>query len=339
MNATRPFVEPSARKSWWFVCSTLALLAGLLTTAALAPWWPVRLATSVVSGLLLARTFILYHDFMHGSILRGSLPAKIVMHAIGLFMLAPPRSWRESHNYHHANVAKLGGPAIGSYPILTTAAWRQASRGQRFGYRFSRHPLTILAAYLTIFAFTLTLQPLFRSFRKNWDSLLALTIHGGAIALLWMLGGPSLAFFVVLLPFGIAAALGAYLFYAQHNSEGIRMFPPEAWTYYRAALESASYLDVGPTVGWFLGNIGYHHVHHLNPSIPFYRLPEAMAAIPELHHPTVTSLRPPDVIACLRSNLWDEDAGRMVSYREAARRAQPPLGGTRSVSASSRRLP
>ena len=319
MNATRPFVEPSPRKSWWFVCSTLALLAGTLTAAALAPWWPARLAASILGGLLWGRTFILYHDFMHGSILRGSLPAKVVMHAVGLFMLAPPRSWKESHNYHHANVAKLGGPAIGSYPILTTAAWRRASRGKRFRYRFSRHPLTILTAYLTIFAFTLTAEPLVRNPRKNWDSLLAVAFHGGAIALLWALGGLSLAFFVVLLPFAIAAALGAYLFYAQHNSEGIRMFPPEEWTYYRAALESASYLDVGPAMSWFLGNIGYHHVHHLNPSIPFYRLPEAMAAIPELQHPPVTSLRPRDVIACLRSNLWDADAGRMVSYREAAR--------------------
>lgn len=73
---------------------------------------------------------------------------------------------------------------------------------------------------------------------------------------------------------------------------------------------------MGPTLSWLLGNIGYHHVHPLNPQIPFYRLPEAMAAIPELQHPTVTTVRPRDIRACLRANLWDEGTSRMVSYRE-----------------------
>jgi omega-6 fatty acid desaturase (delta-12 desaturase) len=325
LNATRVYVEQERQRSWRLVGSTLAALLGVLTVAALAPWWPVRLAASVLGGLLMGRSFILYHDFMHGSILRGSRPAEVLLHGLGLLMLAPPRSWRESHNYHHANVAKLGGPAIGSYPIMTTAQWSSASRLQRFHYRLNRHPLTLLTAYLTIFGFTLTLEPLLRNPRKNWDSLLSIAVHGGAMTLLWLLGGFSLAFFVLVLPFAVAAALGAYLFYAQHNSQGIRMFPPAEWTYFRAALESASYMKLGPVMSWLLGNIGYHHVHHLNPSIPFNRLPEAMAAIPELQHPTVTSLRPRDVLAAFRSNLWDEETSHMVSYREAAKR----IGGRR----------
>lgn len=99
----------------------------------------------------MARAFILYHDFMHGSILKGSRPAKVLLYALGLLMLVPPRSWRYSHNYHHANVAKLGIPAVGSYPIMTIDEWCKASPGQRFFYRLSRHPLTILSAYLSIF--------------------------------------------------------------------------------------------------------------------------------------------------------------------------------------------
>lgn len=231
-------------------------------------------------------------------------------------MLVPPRSWRESHNYHHANVARLNTPAIGSYPIMTTTAWRQASRKQRFFYRLSRHPLTIVCAYLTIFGFTITISPLLKSPRKNWDSALALIVHGLVITGLWVFAGPATAFFVLVLPFTLAAALGAYLFYAQHSFPGIKMFPADKWNYYRAALESSSYLKMGRTLSWLLGNIGYHHVHHLNPQIPFYRLPEAMGAIPELQHPTVTTLRPRDIWACLRANLWDETTSRMVSYRE-----------------------
>lgn len=132
------------------------------------------------------------------------------------------------------------------------------------------------------------------------------------------MAGPATAFFVLVLPFTLAAALGAYLFYAQHSFPGIKMLSADEWTYYRAALESSSYLKMGPALSWLLGNIGYHHVHHLNPQIPFYRLPEAMAAIPELQHPTVTTLRPRDIRACLRANLWDEATSQMVSYREVA---------------------
>ena len=314
--ATRVFTENSRLRSWWYLGTTLFLVVLSLFLAGLAPWWPLRLAGAILGGLIMARAFILYHDFMHGSILKGSLPAKLLLYAVGLLMLVPPRSWRASHNYHHANVAKLGKSGVGSYPLMTIAEWSKATPRQRFVYRLSRHPLTILSAYFTIFGLTITVSPLLKHPRKNWDSLLALVLHGGMMFGLWVIGGPWLVFFVVVLPFAIASALGAYLFYAQHTFPGIKMLQANEWTYYRAALESSSYLKMGRVMSWFLGNIGYHHVHHLNRLIPFYRLPEAMAAIPELQHPTVTSLHPRDILACLRLNLWDEHAARMVSYHE-----------------------
>lgn len=340
--ASREFAERSRRESWWHVISTLAILIASLTAAALAPWWPLRLFFGIVGGFVFARAFILYHDFMHGSILKGSIPAQLLLYGLGLVMLVPPRSWRTSHNYHHANVAKLNKPAIGSYPIMTVAAFQTASWRTRFGYRFSRHPLTILGAYVTIFALTITIVPLVRTPRKNWDSALALLVHGGLITGLWLVGGPAMAFFALVLPFTIAAAVGAYLFYAQHTFPGIKFLSEKDWTYYRAALESSSYLKMSPGLAWFFGNIGYHHVHHLNPGIPFYRLPQAMAAIPELQHPSITTLRPRDILACLRLSLWDEEAGRMVSYREAKggyqvppRSANPPTNNLGPISAGS----
>src|SRR5471030_3184003 len=110
----------------------------------------------------------------------------------------------------------------------------------------------------------------------------------------------------MLLPMAVAAAMGGYVFYAQHSFPGIRILPDEEWTHYRAALVSSSYLRLGPVLRWFTGNIGFHHVHHLNSLIPFYLLPQAMAAVPELQHPTVTTLKPRDIMACFRANLWDE---------------------------------
>ena len=156
---------------------------------------------------------------------------------------------------------------------------------------------------------------------KHWDSALALLGHVALIALLLVYGGFDVAFFVVLLPISIASVLGSYLFFAQHSFKHMHIISPEAWTYYRAALESSSYMRLNKLMQWFSGNIGYHHIHHLNVRIPFYRLPETMAAIPELQSPVTTTLALRDIIDCFKSCLWDEELQRMVSYREASKLA------------------
>ena len=316
-QATRPFAQQTAARSWWHAGSTFTLLAGALTAAALAPWWPVRLAASVLGALMFVRVFILYHDFMHGAILPGSKPARAIFYIYAAVNLTPPRSWRDSHNFHHANVGRIAASNVGAFPLMSSEMWRQASRRERMIYRVTRHPLTILSAYLTIFLFSVTLLPLLRRPSRYWDSALALLAHATAVAALWIFGGFDTAFFALLLPMSMAAALGGYLFYAQHSFPGMRILPDAEWTAYRASLVSSSYLKLGSVLRWFTGNIGFHHVHHLNSLIPFYRLPDAMAAIPELQHPSITTLRPRAIAACFRANLWDEASGRMIAYREA----------------------
>ena len=315
--ATRPFAAQSSARSWWFVASTFTLLLSALAGALLAPWWPVRIVASVLGALMLVRAFILYHDFMHGAILPGSRLARAVFYSYAALNLTPPRSWRDSHNFHHANVGRIAGSDVGAFPLMTTESWRGSSRTRRFAYRVIRHPLTILFAYVTIFFFSVTLLPLLRRPSRYWDSALALLAHGTAVVTLLIFGGFEALFFGLLLPMMMAAAVGGYLFYAQHSFPGMRILPEEEWTVYRAALASSSYLRLGPVLRWFTGNIGFHHVHHLNSLIPFSRLPEAMAAIPELQGPSVTTLNPRDVMACFRANLWDDASGRMVSYRDA----------------------
>lgn len=317
-EATRPFAQQLPARSWLHAASTFGLLACALTAAALAPWWPLRLTASILGALLLVRVFILYHDFMHGSILRGSKVARALFYVYAAVNLTPPRSWRDSHNFHHANVGRIAGSNVGAFPLMTVEMWRQASSAQRLKYRLIRHPLTILFAYVTIFMSSVTLLPLLRRPARYWDSALALLAHGSLIATLWLLGGFDTVFFALLLPMAMAATLGGYLFYAQHSFPGMRILPEKDWTAYRASLVSSSYLKLGSVLRWFTGNIGFHHVHHLNSLIPFYRLPDAMAAIPELQHPSVTSLRPRAMAACFRANLWDEARGRMIDYGEAA---------------------
>jgi acyl-lipid omega-6 desaturase (Delta-12 desaturase) len=312
--ATRVFARQSPARSWWYIGSTFGLLAGVLAAAALVPWWPLRLLASIAGALVMVRAFILYHDFMHGAILPGSRLARAVFYTYGALNLTPPRSWRDSHNYHHSSVGTIYGSNTGSFSLMTVEMWRTASWSQRFAYRVKRHPITIGCAYVTVFLIAICLLPLLRRPGRYWDSALSLLAHGTALATLWYFAGFQAVFFALLLPMAIAGALGGYLFYAQHSFPGMRILPEEEWTPYRAAMASSSYLALGPVLRWFTGNIGFHHVHHLNSLIPFYELPRAMKAIPELQHPVVTSLKPRDIVACFRANVWDPDRGRMVSY-------------------------
>ena len=326
IRATVPFAEESATVSWRYVGVTFAMLAGALAGAGFAPWWPLQLLFSILSAMLMVRAFIMYHDFMHRAILARSRPAWFLFRVYAAIALTPPRSWKKSHNYHHGHVGQIAGPNFGAFPIMTTRMWRDASRAARTGYRIERHPLTILAGYLTIFVVSITLLPLLRNPTKHWDSLLALLGHAAIIAVLWYFGGFNAAFFVLLLPMTIASAFGSYLFFAQHSFKRMHILSEEAWTYYRAAMESSSFMRLNKVMQWFTGNIGFHHIHHLNVRIPFYRLPEVMAAIPELQSPVTTSLSLRDINDCFRCCLWDEERQRMVSYREAARLAPGTAG-------------
>lgn len=321
INATVPFTEESTAVSWWYVGSTFAMLAGALAGAGLAPWWPLRLLFSLLAAMLMVRAFITYHDYMHRAILSRSRVAWILFRVYSALALTPPRSWKKSHNYHHGHVGQIASSSVGAFPIMTTQMWQEASQGERTRYRIVRHPLTVIAGYVTIFFLSITLLPLLENPTRHWDSFLALAGHVALVAVLWILGGFDTAFFVVLLPMAIASALGSYLFFAQHSFKRMHILTPEAWTYYRAAMESSSYMKLNRVMQWFTGNIGFHHIHHLNVRIPFYRLPEAMAAIPELQSPVTTTLSPRDIRDCFRCCLWDEDRQKVVTYREAARLA------------------
>lgn len=309
------------------MASTLVPLVLVLVAAALVTDWPWRLLLSLLGSLLMVRSFILFHDFLHGSILVHSRLARILLYGVGALLLVPPRSWRESHNFHHAHVGRIGAPGndtapviitdIGAFPMLSVQEWRRATPLQRFLYALSRHPVTICCAYFSVFLGNICLGSLFRNPRKHWPSALVFLAHVTLIGGLWRAFGWSVMLHSYLLPVWIAGAIGAYLFYIQHSFPGVRVFVPDEWDLFDAAMETASYLKTGRIIEWFTGCIGYHHVHHINCTIPFYRLREAMRAIPEFQHPMTTRLRPSEISGCFHVNLWDPEKRRMVSYREA----------------------
>jgi len=314
IDATRPFATEDRVRSWLVLFVTLAVAFALLGGAVFAPWWPLRLLSSVLLGLTIVRLFIIYHDFLHGALLRGSTLAKAILATYGVLVMAPMRVWRETHNYHHAHTAKIVGSHVGSYAMVTPLIWSKMSAKDRLMYKVIRHPLTIAVGVFTIFMYGMGVSPLLRSPKKNWDSAVALILFWAIAGVVIAKLGLATWIFAHLLPLAVACATGSYLFYAQHNFPDIHVQPREEWSYTRAALESSSYMKVGPVMSWFTGNIGYHHVHHLNQQIPFYRLPEAMAAIPELQDPPTTTLSLKDVVANFRLKIWDPEAGKMTGY-------------------------
>jgi omega-6 fatty acid desaturase (delta-12 desaturase) len=178
-----------------------------------------------------------------------------------------------------------------------------------------RHPLTILFGYVFIFLHGMCLYPSVTKLREHYDCLVAFVLHILiAVGITWAFGWTALLL-TVIMPHFIACAIGSYLFYAQHNFPEVSFNDKAGWTYEKAALESSSFMKTGAIMGWFTANIGYHHIHHLNARIPFYRLPEAVAGITELQAPKTTSLHPLEIIRCLRLKVWDVEAQRMVSTR------------------------
>ncbi len=316
--AAKPFAKETRARSWFHVVETLGILAVFLVGTVVTPSWWARLICAVIAGGVIVRGFILYHDYVHNAILRGSKVAHAIMWTYGVYVMAPVNVWRQTHNYHHAHTAKVVGSHVGSYMMVTTEMWAKMSARERSMYRVYRHPLTIFFAYFTVFAYGMCVASFLRNPKKNWDSAFALAAHLVVAVLLFVFAGPAIFLFTYFIPLFVAMMLGAYLFYAQHNFPDMYVQPRQEWEYSRAALESSSYMEMGPIMRWMTGNIGYHHVHHLLPTIPFYRLPEAMAALPELQTPGRTTWWPKDVVACFRLKLWDAEAGRMVGYPPAS---------------------
>lgn len=310
--ATMPYAREIKWRSWFEVVSTLILMVTLVVVAAWpALHWALRIGSGIFAGLVTIRMFIVYHDYLHGSLLKNSLIGSWIMKAFGIYVLAPASIWKRSHDYHHKHNSKLFTASIGSYPILTLDKFMAADRKTRKAYLYARHPLTIMAGYYSMFVMGMCIRSLRSSGLKHWDSALALTFHALIYGLLAWIGGWQAVLFAWFIPFAIATAIGAYLFYVQHNFPGVTFANKEEWTYYDAALQSSSYMRMGHFMRWVTGNIGYHHIHHLNERIPFYRLPEVYRSIPELQQAKVITWAPRDVWASLRLKVWNPDANEM----------------------------
>jgi len=315
--ATREYASDNSARSWWVIISTAAAYGAAMAGALLLPFWWLQVAASVLAGLLMVRLFVIYHDHQHHAILPKSKFAAALMRVWGVYAMTPSSIWRHSHNHHHNHNSKIRSAHIGSFPVMTSARYRESSKAERAKYLAIRHPLTILFGYFSVFVIGMCVVPAVENPKAHRDSIIALLLHIVFYTLGFIFLGWFATFLLLFLPFTVASALGSYLFYAQHNFPDVTYIDKDGWTYEGAALLSSSFCKMGPLMNYFTGNIGYHHIHHLNSKIPFYRLPEVLSAMPELQSPKTTSLSPMEMIRCLRLKVWDVERQRMIGLSEA----------------------
>ena len=317
ISASKDFTGENRLRSWLEILLTVFLAsisfaATFIDSISLV----VRLLISICCGLLYVRMFVIYHDYQHRAILQRSVIAEWLMKAIGIYLLAPQTIWKRSHEHHHNNNSKLTITGIGSYPTITKERFLNLTKKERRIYLINRHPLTIIFGYVTLFIYWLNLKSFIQSPGKHLDSLLALIFHGAAGTAIWYFLGFEVFLLSWFLPFFLAFAIGSYLFYCQHNFPGAKFRENHDWKYDYAALASTSFMVMNPVMQWFTGNIGYHHVHHLNSRIPFYRLMEAMKSMPELKNVPTTSWNPVEIAQCFALKLWDPEKEKMITLHQ-----------------------
>jgi omega-6 fatty acid desaturase (delta-12 desaturase) len=268
----------------------------------------------VLSSLFLVRIFILFHDCTHGSFFASQRANAVFGYLCGFLVFTPYTYWRHNHLVHHGSYADLDHRGVGDIWTLTVEEYRAASRGVRLAYRFYRHPLVFLGIGPG-YSFLITQRYLHQWEGKNERFSAAVT----NLAIVAIAGAATLtfgfkAYLLIQLPIIlIAGAIGVWLFYVQHQFEGVYWSRHDRWDPVKAALQGSSYYQLPEVLQWFTGNIGLHHAHHLLPRIPNYRLQASHDASSVLR-----SVRPLTIRRSLKSlflNLWDERQGKLVGFK------------------------
>jgi omega-6 fatty acid desaturase (delta-12 desaturase) len=293
---------------------------------ALSVSYVLALLIAVPAAGFLVRTFIVFHDCSHGSFLPSKRANAWLGVVLGLLVYAPFVRWRHDHAIHHATSGDLDRRGGGDVRTLTVAEYLELPWTGRLGYRLFRNPL-LMFGLGPIVALLVGPRLVARGARPRLRrSVIATNIALALVigALCWIVGwrnyllvqGPTIL---------LAGAAGIWLFYVQHQFEDAYWQGTDGWSYADAALRGSSYLKLPKVLQFFSGNIGLHHVHHLNARIPNYNLQRAHDETPLFHDVPTLSLW--DGLRAVRLKLWDEQRGRLVTFAEAADAAVLPSRG------------
>lgn len=322
-QAAAAFAQPSRSKGAIQLLTSfgpfVAACVAMYLVYPISAW--LTLALAVPTGALLLRVFIVQHDCGHGSFLPSRRANVVVGRLCSLITMTPFANWGRQHGLHHADWNNLdradGGVDIYS-ACLTVRQYLALSPWKRFLYRVPRHPLVANVAFppllfLLLYRLPFDTPPSWVRERRS--------VHLTNLSLIALFGTLTILFgwrqvLLVHVPvIAVSSILGVWLFSLQHRFEASVWTPKAEWNYVDAALRGASWFRLPRVLHWLTGNIGYHHVHHLNPRVPNYRLARA--------HEAVQAMRPVKPLGFGRAlsspglTLWDEASGRLVRFRDA----------------------
>ncbi len=319
------FAHPRVARSVWQVVSTAALLVALLVAARLAPAAARLLAVPLI-GACLTRVFVLQHDLGHHSLFRSPRVNDALGTLASFVTGVAYEPWRHEHAWHHNHQAQLAVRGVDRVNSPMTVDEGRADRAGASTRRRLIRPWTV--ALLGIFSLLVKrkrlagffflrpgfpgrpgdLKALGRGLRVS--NLGHLAVHALYVAAL----GAGFWASVVVPATLLGACGGALLFWVQHNFERTHHAGADAWRFVDAGLCGSSYLRLPRALAWFSADIGVHHVHHLNPRVPNYRLEEARQTVPALA--AVAPLSRDDLRRCFTHVFWDPARGRMVTFDE-----------------------
>lgn len=294
------------------------LVAAMFATVNTAYWATLLLA--IPAGGLLVRAFIIQHDCGHGSFFASRTVNDLVGRGMSVLTMTPYGLWRREHAQHHASSGNLDRRGVGDVDTLTVAEYQALSTFGKLRYRLYRNSAFLFGIGVPVYFMFLQRLPFLHSLpaRDAWKSVIGLNV-GLAVfyAPFVYVFGLSNVLWVVLPIVHVAAAVGGWLFFIQHQFEEAHWEKAPSWDFQVAALLGSSFYDLPRALNWFTGNIGLHHIHHLNSMIPNYRLVDCIEASPELK--SINRMTLLDSLKCARLKLWDESGKRLIGFSELAK--------------------
>jgi omega-6 fatty acid desaturase (delta-12 desaturase) len=303
---------------WWQLANTLlpyfALWALMVYLLRSGYSYAVIIAPLLLASLFLIRIFIFFHDCTHGSFFSSFTANRFLGYLTGFITFTAYEAWRQPHNIHHGSYADLDHRGIGDIWTLTTDEYRAMPPGKRLLYRLYRHPLIMLGLGPFILFFIGQRLPKKGFGPQERNSVIILNL----VLVLWLLIMSETiglgVYLMIQIPLTmISGALGVWLFYVQHQFEGVYWMRHAEWDPMRAAFEGSSYYRLPAVMQWFTGSIGLHYIHHILPRIPNYRLQETYDANPVLR--TVQPQTFLKSLSFIHLNLWDVAQHKLVSFR------------------------
>ncbi len=320
MKVLSDYRTPNNIRAWFEVAITFAPFCAVwvLMYLSLSLSYFLTAALMIPAALLLVRIFIIQHDCGHGSFMESRSANDWLGRLLGVLTLTPYFYWQRNHAIHHAGSGSLDHRGIGDITTLTVEEYRERTSMRQFLYRLYRNPVTLFVvgpAYVFLLEQRLPIGMMTMGW-KPWLSTMYTNIGIGiaAFSIIYWVGW--LPFLMIQFPVTIlAASIGVWLFFVQHQYEDTVWERRPEWDRREAALHGSSHYDLPPVLRWFSGNIGIHHVHHLCSHIPFYRLTDVIRDFPELKDISRITLF--ESLRCARLALWDSKSYKLLSFREA----------------------